>query len=434
MSQYDTKKSAESHAVEGPSGIEWRGLASASGQANELRAASIQFSGGDGAGAVQQIATAGTAGGGGGALPFLPQVQSAFGRHDVSHVQAFVGGQAADANAALGSQAYAQGDRVAFKGAPTLHTAAHEAAHVVQQQAGVQLKGGVGQIGDKYEQHADRVADAVVQGRSAEPLLSEMTGGSQASDAATTQFNLEPAVIAQAQGTLRSGLSTWYTNSRTDVETNRNNGARANNRLIEFEESGIEDLKSVGGVASGVAGVFGTAGAVVGVCINVLVEVAARNLSNKAQKKAASAAALDARRTMSNTALQTRRNNVDQMIGSIQTQSRAAAARRAIAALQVSETATENIIYRDLLLALAGGGGHHVTGSDWHERNFGRFYSSWDTGWPFHIGGSDIASELNDLAAGDPSVRVATQVNEKAHGTWGPLEPDNVPQQGQARR
>jgi hypothetical protein len=40
---------------------------------------------------------------------------------------------------------YATGNHVAFKGAPNLHTAAHEAAHVVQQRGGVQLKGGVGQ-------------------------------------------------------------------------------------------------------------------------------------------------------------------------------------------------------------------------------------------------------------------------------------------------
>ena len=57
-----------------------------------------------------------------------------------------------------------------------LHTAAHEAAHVVQQRGGVQLKGGVGQAGDSYERHADAVADKVVAGESAEALLSEMAG------------------------------------------------------------------------------------------------------------------------------------------------------------------------------------------------------------------------------------------------------------------
>jgi len=50
---------------------------------------------------------------------------------------------------------------------------AHEAAHVVQQRGGVQLEGGIGQPGDSYEQHADAVADAVVAGRSAAPLLDQ---------------------------------------------------------------------------------------------------------------------------------------------------------------------------------------------------------------------------------------------------------------------
>jgi hypothetical protein len=38
----------------------------------------------------------------------------------------------------------------------------------------VQLAGGIDQPGDSYERHADSVADAVVAGRSAEPLLDQM--------------------------------------------------------------------------------------------------------------------------------------------------------------------------------------------------------------------------------------------------------------------
>lgn len=74
-------------------------------------------------------------------------------------------GGAGDVHAAaaygMGAEAFATGDRVAFAGSPDLHTAAHEAAHVVQQRAGVQLKGGVGEAHDRYEQHANAVADAV---------------------------------------------------------------------------------------------------------------------------------------------------------------------------------------------------------------------------------------------------------------------------------
>ena len=63
-----------------------------------------------------------------------------------------------------------------------MHTAAHEAAHVVQQRGGVQLKSGVSQSGDVYEQHADAVADLVVRGQSAQPLLDSFASGSRSSD------------------------------------------------------------------------------------------------------------------------------------------------------------------------------------------------------------------------------------------------------------
>lgn len=48
---------------------------------------------------------------------------------------------------------------------------AHEAAHVIQQRAGVHLPGGVGQTDDVYEQHAHAVADLVVRGQPSEALL-----------------------------------------------------------------------------------------------------------------------------------------------------------------------------------------------------------------------------------------------------------------------
>lgn len=110
----------------------------------------------------------------GGRLPHIDQIQRSFGHHDVSGIEAHVGGTAADASAAIGARAYATGDHVAFASAPDLHTAAHEAAHVVQQRGGVQLKGGVGEAGDLYERHADAVADMVVAGDSAEALLDEL--------------------------------------------------------------------------------------------------------------------------------------------------------------------------------------------------------------------------------------------------------------------
>jgi hypothetical protein len=105
-------------------------------------------------------------------LPYLDAIQASFGSHDITGVTAHTGGAATQAAGALGAQAYATGNSVAFAdGAVNLHTAAHEAAHVVQQRAGVSLSGGVGQAGDTYERHADTVADAVVAGASAEALL-----------------------------------------------------------------------------------------------------------------------------------------------------------------------------------------------------------------------------------------------------------------------
>ena len=134
---------------------------------------------GEGGGADIQGAAAVGVQGGGGALPHQDAIQKSFGRHDVGAVQAHVGGAAAQASNAIGAEAYATGNHVAFRDQPSLHTAAHEAAHIVQQRAGVQLSGGVGQVGDRYEQHADAVADAVVSGRSAESLLNGATGGAK---------------------------------------------------------------------------------------------------------------------------------------------------------------------------------------------------------------------------------------------------------------
>lgn len=104
-------------------------------------------------------------------LPHLETIQHSFGSHDVSGIQAHVGGPAKSAAEGMGANAYATGGSVAFKSNPDLHTAAHEAAHVVQQEQGVSLSNGVGRRGDRYESAADAVADAVVQGRSADSLL-----------------------------------------------------------------------------------------------------------------------------------------------------------------------------------------------------------------------------------------------------------------------
>lgn len=105
-------------------------------------------------------------------LPHLDIIQRSFGRHDVTGIAAHVDDNAAGSSRAIGAEAYATGSHVAFAShQPSLRTAAHEAAHVVQQRSGIHLKGGIGESGDPYERHADAVADTVVRGESAQSLL-----------------------------------------------------------------------------------------------------------------------------------------------------------------------------------------------------------------------------------------------------------------------
>jgi hypothetical protein len=104
-------------------------------------------------------------------LPHLGRIQASFGHHPIGHVRAHLGTEAIQTARAMNARAFASGDHVVFGGTPDLRTAAHEAAHIVQQRAGVRLAGGVGREGDAYERHADAVADTVVAGRSAAGLL-----------------------------------------------------------------------------------------------------------------------------------------------------------------------------------------------------------------------------------------------------------------------
>ncbi|MFT6160272.1 MAG: hypothetical protein ACJARS_000489 [bacterium] len=108
-----------------------------------------------------------------GSLPHAGAIQEAFGSHDIRGVSAAVGGDAATAGKKMGAKAFAKGNRIGFKRQPDLRLAAHEAAHTVQQEGGISIAGGVGTKGDVHEKHADAVADAVVAGKSAEPLLDE---------------------------------------------------------------------------------------------------------------------------------------------------------------------------------------------------------------------------------------------------------------------
>ena len=126
-----------------------------------------------------QIAARGIRGAGS-SLTHLATIQEAFGHHDVRGMREYTGRAARASLEALDAGSYAMRGRMAFGTAPDLYSQAHEAAHGVQQAAlgaRMQLKGGMGEEGDRYERHADAVAQAVVKGESAEPLLDQMAGG-----------------------------------------------------------------------------------------------------------------------------------------------------------------------------------------------------------------------------------------------------------------
>jgi peptidoglycan hydrolase-like protein with peptidoglycan-binding domain len=110
---------------------------------------------------------------------------------------------AAGATAKLGTEAYAFGSSVAFGSpSPGLHVAAHEAAHVVQQHAGVQLAGGVGTAGEPYEREADAIADRVAAGNSAADLVGgDGSGGGSSTRNVQRYEGKEPLPKADVSGT-----------------------------------------------------------------------------------------------------------------------------------------------------------------------------------------------------------------------------------------
>ncbi len=119
---------------------------------------------------MREAARRGTSGVGG-PLPHLEMIQRAFGSFPLGSIRAHTDPMAAHSARSMGATAFAYGEHVAFSHPPDLRTAAHEAAHVVQQRSGVQLKDGIGHAGDRYEQHADTVADLVARGQSVESML-----------------------------------------------------------------------------------------------------------------------------------------------------------------------------------------------------------------------------------------------------------------------
>jgi hypothetical protein len=164
------------------------------------------------------------------ALPHGDRIQRLFGRHDVSAIQAHTGPDAERSARDMGAQAYATGNHVVLGGDASLFTAAHEAAHVVQQRGGVQLRGGVGATGDAYEQHADAVAHSVVAGRSAEGLLDQMApSGSAGGGHGVQQLPLaaswhRPAADAEMLDSIRGFLAGPLTHEMGEVTADDRGG------------------------------------------------------------------------------------------------------------------------------------------------------------------------------------------------------------------
>lgn len=111
-------------------------------------------------------------------LPHRAQMEQAFGR-SFADVKTFTGPEAAAASDALGADAFASGNNVAFRDAsPDPKLVAHELTHVVQQTGGAPhvAPKGVSSPGDASETEADRVADRVAAGRPAGPIAAAPTG------------------------------------------------------------------------------------------------------------------------------------------------------------------------------------------------------------------------------------------------------------------
>ncbi|HEX3758008.1 MAG TPA: DUF4157 domain-containing protein [Kofleriaceae bacterium] len=157
-----------------------------------------------------EVASAGVAGAAS-EFPHRGTIEHLFGRPvpATAHNDA----AAVSATQELGANAYAYGSAVAFQSpSPGLRVAAHEAAHVVQQQAGIQLDGGVGAPGDVHEQQADAVAERVVAGRSAADLLGPAGGGSAGAPAAI-QRDAAPGADAGASAPAAAASDEWVSSA-----------------------------------------------------------------------------------------------------------------------------------------------------------------------------------------------------------------------------
>jgi hypothetical protein len=150
-------------------------------------------------------------------LPHRERLEESFGQ-DLSGVRAHVGGEAETSAGAMGAEAYASGNDVVLPSNPSLHLVAHEVTHTIQQQHGVQLKGGVGEAGDAHEREADAVADAVVAGESAAPLLARYESRTAPSCSSTIQKQGKKGIDKARYDAIEGRLRTLIAQKRAVVE------------------------------------------------------------------------------------------------------------------------------------------------------------------------------------------------------------------------
>jgi hypothetical protein len=121
---------------------------------------------------VHQIARQG-ASGPAQSYPFREKVEAGLDI-DLAGIDAHIGPIASEACEQLGCAAYTMGNDVVFNGWPAESTAWHEGKHVDQQRQGVTLEGGVGEVGDVYEQEAEAAAAAATSGASAKQSVGDV--------------------------------------------------------------------------------------------------------------------------------------------------------------------------------------------------------------------------------------------------------------------
>lgn len=217
-------------------------------------------------------------------IPFQDEIQRAFGGgHSLDDVQALAGPGIASTASDLGAIAFTQGNVMGFAQEPTLHDAAHEAAHVFQQRAGLPLFEGFAD----HEAHADAVADRVVAGQSAGDLLpsggtastavqckKESGAGSQAPTppqptAPEGLHAADPKVVAALEARMKQAddlqggieLAKWGAAllpamNPAWAKTAEAMAAAANSQLVAQRNSIIQDTMTAYGINSGAADVI----------------------------------------------------------------------------------------------------------------------------------------------------------------------------------